>query len=333
MSSNYCLIKDKNNKADINGYGSVGSNFLIQRNFITYKEYLEFLNILGAKSIELDAYNTNNISIIHENNVFQLKDNIDPNLPVTYINLKNLQQYCNWLNHKDINLINEYPYNVENNSLSGSYEYWIPTYNQFYKSAYYNPSTQEYHLFPNHTNSIDNKTNENHISPYGLMNAGFKYFNIIYDDKNTENNQYKITGGSYNRHPNNAKAGTIYYVAKDYISNYISGRLCKKLPTYNVTVKLYDTYGDGWQNNYITIKDQSNNVLLQNISLDNGYGPLEINLQIDILEKYISIEYVQSSEYHYENYYEVYLDNQLIFKSNQHETPPKLQQIPMSINE
>jgi len=330
--SSYCIINNKNNKADDNGYGSVDFNFRIQQNFITCQEYIDFLNALGSKAIDLNVYQKHNIPIIKYDNSFRLNDQIDPNLPITHINLINLQQYCNWINHKDINLINEYPYNIKDQVLIDSYEYWIPTYDQFYKAAYYNPHLQEYHLFPNHNNSIENNINQNHISPYGVINCGFKYFNILYEDQNTQNNQYLIAGGSYNRHPNNAKAGTKYHVSKNYSSNYISARLCQKHPIHNLTIKLYDIYGDGWHNNYINIKNSSNEILLEKASLNNGYGPFEINLPIETLEEYINIEYIQSNEYHYENYYEVYLNNQLIFKSDQHETPPRLQQISMNTN-
>lgn len=329
MSNNYCLIKNKNNVADGNGYGSIDFSFLIQQNFITYQEYIDFLNTLGSKAIDLNIYHIDNPSIEY-NQIFRLKNNIDPYLPVTYINLINLQQYCNWLNHHDINYINEYPYNIDNNSLTGQYEYWIPTYDEFYKAAYYNPYLKQYNLFPNNNNSIENfNIDQNHISPYGLINAGFKYFNILYDNKNLDTNKYLIAGGSYNRHPINAKAGTKYYVSMNYMSNYISARLCKKCPTHNLSIKLYDTYGDGWQNNHIAIKDSSHKTLLDNASLEHGYGPHEIKLEIDTLEKYIYIEYIQNNEYHYENYYEVYLNNECIFKSEVYETPPKLTKIPI----
>jgi len=54
--SSYCIINNKNNKADDNGYGSVDFNFRIQQNFITCQEYIDFLNALGSKAIDLNVY-------------------------------------------------------------------------------------------------------------------------------------------------------------------------------------------------------------------------------------------------------------------------------------
>lgn len=325
---NYCLIKNINNKPDKNGYGSVSYNFLIQQNFISCQEYINFLNTLGKKAIDLDIYNNDLSQVINYQNGIFIPDNIDIYSPITYITLKNLQQYCNWKNHRDINLINEYPYNIINNSLEGDYNYWIPTYNEYYKSAYYNPQINKYYLFPNTQNSSENNNIEqNQISPYGLINAGLKFYNILYDK---ESDQCLIAGGSYNRHPSNAKAGVQHYISKEYSSNYISARLCKKCPLYDLRIELYDTYGDGWKNNYLKITDSSNKALTDNLTLKDGYGPTKTNFQIDAFEKYIYIEYIASNEHSYENYYKVYLENNLVFESEQHDNPPSKIKLPIN---
>tara|TARA_B100002019_G_C21274915_1_gene604869 strand:+ start:1690 stop:2664 length:975 start_codon:yes stop_codon:yes gene_type:complete len=313
--NDFCLIKNKCNKSDINGYGSVDYSFFIQRNFITYKDFTMFLNDIGNEAIKLNIYDEHLQQVIYySNNVFNTKDEIDINLPATYINLEKLQQYCNWKNNKEIN-------NDDTIESSVSNKYWIPNYNEFYKSVYYNPYKQKYSIFPNNKDDVDKiNVNENHISSYGLINAGFKFFNILRD--NNKKNKYLIAGGAQNRHPSNAKAGVKFYVSNNYHSSYISGRLCKKCDTHTISILLYDVYGDGWQDNYIRVTDSSNNIIADKIALKDGYGPLSFDLQIETLEKYIYIIYVKNNNQHYENYYEIYKNSKCLFKSNQHETPP-----------
>ncbi len=82
------------------------------------------------------------------------------------------------------------------------------------------------------------------------------------------------------------------------------------------TVKLFDTYGDGWSyqgnTNYLTIY-LNGNPALSNIYLTGGHGPEYYHFtpgQGDV----ITASYVQNDGYGYENYYRVYDENMnLIF--------------------
>ena len=321
--SNYCLIKDRLNPPDENGYGSVDYNFFIQQNFISCEEYISFLNSISEVSTDLFLYNKYISNIIDlDNGVFKIKDTIDPLSPIRYVNLQNMKLYCNWINTKDISSITEYPYNLRLNTFDKeSAQYWIPNLNEWYKSVYYDNKLKKYWLFPNCNNAIrDVDSKSNICSPYGIINGGFHYFNMI-DNNNIDN--YCIAGGAFNRHPLNAKSGVKYEVSSNYYGSNISTRICKKSKTISYTLKLYDTYGDGWGENYIIAKDANDKPLTGRLSLRHGYGPLVTSLKVDTIERNFMIQFYKNDKMSYENYYEIY-NNQgkLLFQSEMYEDPP-----------
>lgn len=320
----YCLIKDKNNNPDSNGYGCVNHNFLIQQYFVSCEDYISFLNSIGPSVKYHDLYNTKIQQIINKNRcVFTVRDT-DPKEPISYIGLKQLKIYCNWLNTKNLQYLFTFPYNIESNTKhTENIEYWIPSYDEWYKSTYYDPALQKYWYFPNKS---DIPNTEQNISPYGLINPGYLHHTILDNNENISapNNKYIISGGSKNRNPINAKSGTVYYVSDNYYANYISARICKKSDTKKFILKLYDTYGDGWGTNYLTVNDSAHKILYDKLSLKDGYGPLTITLEIDKIERNINLCYYQNNNLSYENYYELYdFDSkQIIYKSNIYESPP-----------
>lgn len=325
----YCLIKNKGNQPDYNGYGSVDHNFLIQQCFINCEEYVNFLNNIGATYKFHDLYHDKMHRIITKNrSIFTLNNNIDNQSPVTYIGLKQLKIYCNWMNTQNLKYLLDFPYDIRNNrQYLQEAVYWIPSYDEWYKATYYDPETTKYWLFPNKSN----KPNDNHtLSPYGLIDAGFKYYTII--SANNNDNKYMISGGSANRNPLNAKSGTVYYVSEGYYAPYISARLCKKSDTKKFVLKLYDTYGDGWGANYLDINDSCHNPLYTKITLQDGYGPTTINIEVDKIEKNINIRFHKIDNLSYENYYELYdtESDALIYRSNMYETPPENIIVPLS---
>lgn len=318
----YCLIKDKNNNPDTNGYGAVNKNFLIQQYFISCEEYISFLNSIGASYKYYGLYNTKIQKIISKNRTIFNINNIDPKEPISYIGLTQLKIYCNWLNTKNLKYLFNFPYNIENNSKNEQHmEYWIPSYDEWYKSVYYDPILTKYWAFPNKS---DDSNTDNTLSAYGLVHAGLLYYTIIDNDTiNTPKNKYMIAGGSKNRNFINAKSGTVYYVSDEYYAGYISARLCKRSDTKKFILKLYDTYGDGWGQNYISINDSSHKPLYDKLFLKDGYGPSTIILEVDKIERNINLRYYKQDNLSYENYYELYdFDSkQLIYKSNIYESP------------
>lgn len=323
--NNFCLIKNINNPEDTNGYGSTDHNFLIGQSFISCEEYVNFLNSVSIYVDQFHLYNKDIAKIVEKrHSVYTLKKDVYPYSPIRYINLENLKIYCNFLNNQDLRTIEQYPYNIYDNSVSEQdLLYWIPSYNEWYKATYYDAVNNKYYAFPNGSDTIQNQSEQgkNTYSPYGVINAGLKLFTII-NDQNTDLD-YLIAGGSSHRHPIHSKSGTKYYVSKDYKAKYISARICKKSATKKYTIKLYDTFGDGWGDNYILINDANHKPISEKLFIKHGYGPVSIDIYVDKVEKNFNIKYFKQNHLSYENYYELYdgLDN-LLFSSNMYETPP-----------
>jgi hypothetical protein len=329
----YCLIKDKNNLPDITGYGAVAYNFLIGQSFITCEDYMSFLNSIGATYKSFDLYN-NKISqlIDKQRSIFVIKPGIDPKQPMAYIGLTQMKIYCNWLNTKNLKYILDFPYNLHTNTKNiQDAILWIPSYDEWYKATYFDATNNKYWLFPNKSNVPDTTPA---LSPYGLIDAGLAYYTLL-DNSPTmsaPNNKYLIAGGCAQRNPINSKAGKVYSVSEHYYASYISARICKKSDTKKFTVKLYDTYGDGWGSNYIDVNDSSHKTLYSQLSLKDGYGPMHSIIEVDKIERNINIRYVKKDHLAYENYYEVYdmHTKQLIYKSNIYEAPPENIIIPLA---
>lgn len=320
----YCLIKDKNNLADSTGYGCVSYNFLIQQYFISCEDYASFLNSIGHMYKDYNLYNDKLTRLISKNrSIFTVNPNIDPKSPIAYIGIQQLKIYCNWQNTKNLQYLFRFPYDIaENKSYLSEATMWIPSYNEWYKAVYYDSALANYWLFTNRSNDPNSAQA---LSPYGLFNAGKEYYTIIdnSEDLYTTSDKYIIAGGCKHRNSINAKSGTVYYVSKEYYANYISARLCKKSETKKFVLKLYDTYGDGWGNNYIDINNGSHKPLYTKLTLKHGYGPFVYMIEVDKMERNINIRYHKQDNLAYENYYEFYdFDtNQLIYHSNQYEVP------------
>lgn len=324
--SSFCLIKNKDNNKDINGFGSVSHNFLMSQNFISCEEYVNFLNSVSIRVKELNLYNEKLSQIINlTQNIYTLKEGIYPHKPISFVNLENIKIYCNYLNQCNLQTIDTYPYNIKDHSVAKEdLTYWIPSYDEWYKATYYDSQHQKYYCFPHGSDDIPTiNQNQNSVSPYGLINAGLKYFTMI-DEYDDSCNKYAIAGGSSNRSPIHSKSGTKYFVSKNYYASYISARICKKSQTKKYILKLYDTYGDGWGENYIIVNDANYKPITDKLQIAHGYGPIDIELNIDHAEKSFNIQYYKNNHLSYENYYEIYNEsNDLIFASNMYEPPPR----------
>lgn len=323
--NSYCLIKNKDNKKDLNGFGSVSYNFLISQNFLSCEEYVNFLNCISIKAKNILSNNTKIYEIIENSRgIYSLHTHINPTDPISCISLRDLKVYCNWINTQDLRLLEEFPYNLANNTFDfNNAKFWIPTYNEWYKATYYDHNTEKYFCFPHSSDDISaTQIHNNTSSPYGVINAGLKYFTII--DEYKDDNSYVIAGGSSNRNPIHSKSGSKFYISDNYYANYISARLCQKSETKKYTLKLYDTYGDGWGKNFIIINDANYKPLSDKITMEHGYGPISIDIEIDKVDRYFNIQYYNSDHLSYENHYELYNEaGDLLFASNMYEPPPK----------
>jgi len=156
----FVTVNNPSNPPDSTGYGSVPYVYKIQTNLVTNSQYTEFLNAV-AKTDTYGLYSYTYMSIEGKGGiarggsngsyVYAVKTNMG-NKPVYYISWFGAARFINWLhNNKPSGLQNTtttedgvYPLNGSSTGLGFSKnvlaKYWIPTENEWYKAAYYDPS-------------------------------------------------------------------------------------------------------------------------------------------------------------------------------------------------
>jgi len=150
--------------------GSVGYNYSIGEYDVTVGQYTAFLNAVAAT----DTYGLYNPSMATDLNVAGIAQNGtagnysysvigSPNHPITYVSWGDAARFTNWLANDQPNGA-EGPGTTETGSytlngattiadlnavLRNANATWvIPTENEWYKAAYYNPATNSYNLYP-----------------------------------------------------------------------------------------------------------------------------------------------------------------------------------------
>lgn len=169
---NFVSISDTGNIPDqYNGLsnGSVSYKYYINRYMVTNNEYVEFLNSVdpsGTNSANLydDRMSLNPLGGIDIKafnaigNKYSCKQNMEKK-PANFISWIRAAKMCNWLNNnKSANSnLNNGSYNLANNSSArtSNANYFIPTSNEWYKAAYFNPTgtnNNNYSLYPTKSN-------------------------------------------------------------------------------------------------------------------------------------------------------------------------------------
>ena len=108
----------------------------------------------------------------------------------------------------------------------------------------------------------------------------------------TQNTNYYVRAYATN------SEGTAYGVQKTFKTSTSPFAI----PGY-YSISLYDTYGDGWANNFVSVK-VGNSYVLENITLSNGYGPYTRSFYVG--ENQTVTVYFTSGSYANECYYKIF---------------------------
>ena len=184
MELSFVSVGNLRNPPDSNGKGSVDATFSMGAYDVTAKEYCRFLNAVAKHR---DPYKLYHFSMQFDPIVLSLQRTGQEGdytytpihgrekMPITYVTLYSAARFCNWLH-------NGQPLGDEGNGTTetGAYNlkgtqsgplirtenaaYFLPTDDEWYKTAYYNASQKNYYAFPNR--SYWSPKNSHDIRPY-----------------------------------------------------------------------------------------------------------------------------------------------------------------------
>ena len=157
VSIDFVSVGNANNAPDTTGYGAVAYNYRIAKNETTINQYAEFLNAT-AKADPYGLYNTRMSSTGGQSNIAGIdRSGISGsytysvvsgsgNKPITYVNWFDAARFCNWMQNGQGGGSTETGAYTLNGGTSGivtanvGATVLIPSENQWYKAAYYDPT-------------------------------------------------------------------------------------------------------------------------------------------------------------------------------------------------
>jgi len=166
----YVKVGDAGNAADTTGYGAVAYEYNIGKYEVTNAQYVEFLNAKAA-SDPFGLYNANMGSnarggITQSGTSGSFTYSVRTNMgdkPVIYVSISDAMRFTNWINNGQGSATTESGAYDMSQSLStvvhnSSASVWLPTENEWYKAAYYQPAgaggdTDSYWLYATQSNT------------------------------------------------------------------------------------------------------------------------------------------------------------------------------------
>jgi len=247
---------DPLNSGSIPGIGSVSTSYRISTTEVTLGQYVAFLNAV-AQSDPFGLYNTNMASNLNVAGIsrsgtsggYSYSVIGSGNRPVTFVSWSDAARFTNWLHNGQGSGGTEsgvYDLSLSNPSRSASALYWIPSENEWYKAAYYDPGAggpaDDYWLYPTRsdtapdntigpgannanirdgsvnfavTNSTTFDSNQNYLTDVGAFSGAASYYGTFDQGGNvfewTESlvltDERVLRGGSWNLYESNIRSG------------------------------------------------------------------------------------------------------------------------------
>lgn len=176
VSIDYALVGNPGNANGVGGYGGVAYTYQIAKNETTIAQYAEFLNAVAktdtyglySESMTTSFINGISRSGIPGNYVYTVAPG-SGNKPITYVSWFDAARFTNWLQNgqptglQSATTTEDGAYKL-NGAVSGpavsknpGATVWIPTENEWFKSAYYDPTKDGsggYWLYANQSNTM-----------------------------------------------------------------------------------------------------------------------------------------------------------------------------------
>jgi formylglycine-generating enzyme required for sulfatase activity len=193
-------IGNADNAADSTGFGAVGHEYSISKYEITLHEYSKFLNAVASlkdpeKPWLADLYDQENMEDTTDV-VGQLMERTgqgtlsspyiynvvgDPARPVPWVTWFNAARFANWL-HNGAEAVSDTESGAYtlNNSVKNAVirknanaRYWLPSEDEWYKAAFYNPTKGTYSNFPTRSNALPRQCRNERGSYKGINIANY----------------------------------------------------------------------------------------------------------------------------------------------------------------
>ncbi len=166
--------EDPLNSAIVPGIGSVAYVYRIAKHEVTNDQYTEFLNAVAATDTNALYYDSGShlLAGITQSGssgsfTYTVKTNMG-NKPVNLMSFFNAMRFVNWLHNgqptgaQDASTTEDGVYTISNGvseTRAEGAQFFIPTFNEWYKAAYHQPSVQggdsdDYWLYPTSSNSV-----------------------------------------------------------------------------------------------------------------------------------------------------------------------------------
>ena len=217
-------IGNPGNVADNTGYGSVDYEYSIGKYEVTNSEYIAFLNAVGADPNGSDelfvpeptyasyygiTYNDNTNQFVLKNHALDSSDTgyvFYENKPVTYVSWYDALRFVNWLNSGnteygayDLSLQSTDPQSIMRLTEA---TYWLPSEDEWYKAAYYDPEEVRYWNYPTGTDTAPDAE-----APVGDDNSANFDYALLTDPELTDVGAYADSESPYDTYD---QAGNLY---------------------------------------------------------------------------------------------------------------------------
>jgi sulfatase modifying factor 1 len=172
-------VGNPGNANDTTGFGAVDHSYNIGTYDVTNSQYVAFLNsnVPGGETADpLALYNSNMSNAIYgginynSGAVVGSKYSVisgDGNKPVNFVTFYDTLRFANWLDNSQIpgstetgayTLLGGTPTPSNGNSVTrnAGATVFLPSENEWYKAAYYNPNTSSYFQYPTSSNAVPN---------------------------------------------------------------------------------------------------------------------------------------------------------------------------------
>lgn len=176
VAFDWAIVGNPGNARDsvVRNLGRVDYTYRISKHEVTNAQYVEFLNAVAATdpnglfNLDMDAATWGGIRRhgVIGNYTYTVKppamgegpngtDYIYDNKPVNYVSYFDAMRFVNWLHNGQGAGGTEFGvYEITDGiseTRSFNAEYWIPNHDEWYKAAYYDPTSATYYLYPTST--------------------------------------------------------------------------------------------------------------------------------------------------------------------------------------